>query len=110
MSPALVLAEILEAAARRARELDAQERAALRDWIPQQKSPLGPRRHVRVVRSRIARGGDGAVMLGRRALLSPSALEAELNALTEKRPKLAKGDPTSTAQRLERRLGLVGVP
>lgn len=103
------LADVLEAAARRARELSAEDRADRNDWITQTASPLGPRRHVSRVRARLAAGLDGAALIGRRALLSPAALEEELAALV-KRPRRASTTATagSTRDRLERRLGLVG--
>jgi hypothetical protein len=100
------IAEILEAAARRARELDADVRGELRAWTDQSASPLGPRRHVARVRGRLARGLAGASMVGRRALLSPEALGEELAALTKK--KAVAAEPETTASRIERRLGLVG--
>jgi hypothetical protein len=83
--------------------IDAEQRAEKRDWVSQASSPLGPRRHVARVRARVAAGLDGASLVGRRALLSPKALEEELAALTKKKPAAE-----TTGARLERRLGLVG--
>jgi hypothetical protein len=100
------LAEILEAAARRARELDAEARAGRRDWIDQSTTALGRRRHCRIVRDRIARGVDGASIVGRRYLLSPDAHDEEIEALAERSAKVPK--PESTSERIERRLSLVG--
>ena len=98
------LAEVLEAAARRARELEGEQRSELRTWTDQAISPLGRRRHVAAVRRRLAARLDGAVIVGRRHLLAPAALDAELAALS-RRPQPAE---KSTRARLERRLGLVG--
>lgn len=100
------IAEILEAGARRARELDAEARAERRDWVDQAASPLGRRRHVTAVRRRTAAGDAGAAMVGRRALLSAAALEQELAALSA-RPKKAEPEATGP-DALRRRLGLVG--
>jgi hypothetical protein len=107
MSPTLILAEVLEAAARRARELDAEERAEGRDGIDQRASGLGERRHCRIVRDRIARKMGGAWIVGRRCYLSPAALDEEREKLSTRKP-LPKAELTGTAARLERRLGLVG--
>jgi hypothetical protein len=98
------LADVLEAAARRARELEAEQRSELRTWTDQTTSPLGRRRHVAAVRRRLAAGLDGVAVIGRRHLLAPAALDAELSVLSRRAPVAEK----STRARLERRLGLVG--
>jgi hypothetical protein len=100
-----MLAEVLEAAARRARELDAEASAELREWTDQTRSPLGRRRHCALVRRRVGAGDAGAAILGRRFLLAPNALDEELAVLTT-RPKAPKIE--STGDRLRARLGLVG--
>ncbi|HKQ68264.1 MAG TPA: hypothetical protein VJT73_02955 [Polyangiaceae bacterium] len=48
------------------------------DHIDQTTSALGPRRHCRAVKRRIASGQSGAAIVGRRHLLSPEALAEEL--------------------------------
>jgi hypothetical protein len=106
VSPALLMAEAHEAAARRLRELDAAERAEGRDGIDQRASGLGERRHCRIVRDRIARKLGGAWIIGRRFFLSPAAVDEEREKLSTRKPA-PKAEPTSTAARLERRLGLV---
>ena len=102
MSYLATLAEILDAAAARARELDAADRAERRDWTDQASSPLGRRRHVAAVRRRVAAGDDGAAMIGRRALLNDCALSEEMAAT---RPKAKR--PEGTGERIRARLGLV---
>ena len=99
------LAEVLEAAARRARELDAEARAERRDWCDQTMSPLGRRRHVAAVRRRVATGEAGAAMLGRRALLSLDAITEELSRASS-RPGQSKL-PDGTAARIQARIALV---
>lgn len=109
MSDLVTLARAFE----RVRRAEADEWARIaeeasaerRDMVDQSASPLGPRRHVARVRARVAAGADGAVMVGRRALLSPAALQEELAGLTKRKPVEAK--PETTGSRLERRLGLV---
>ena len=55
-------------------------------------SPLGPRRHAAAVRRRVAEGKPGAVIAGRRLLLTREALDEELARLNArvKRRKAAK--------------------
>ena len=74
----LDIAEILEAAAGKARELASLRSAERRDWLDQSTSPLGSRRHIQAVRRRLAAGLDGAGQSGRRYLLSAEALRDEL--------------------------------
>jgi hypothetical protein len=97
------LARVLRAAADEADRIAEEQRDDRRDWIPQASSPLGPRRHVRIVRRRLAAGEDGAALIGRQALLSPEALEEEIAELGEAKPR-AKNE--TTGERIERRLGL----
>jgi hypothetical protein len=100
------LADILEAAARRARELEAEARAHRRDWIDQSASALGRRRHCVSTRQRVAAGQEGAAIVGRRHLLS-SAAHAEELALLSKKPKAASSPRVEgTAERLRRRLAV----
>lgn len=49
-------------------------------WVDQAASPLGRRLHIRAVRRRTQAGQGGAAVLGRRYLLSRSALDDELAA------------------------------
>jgi len=101
-------AQVFEDAARAAA-------AAHRDWVEQTGSPLGRYRHCTITQRRIADGADGAVVVGRKHLLSPSALAEELAALSKaKRPALAKPEgpaaPPAEAspEALRAKLGLVG--
>lgn len=95
-------AAVFEAAAR---EASAQRR----DWTDQGSSPLGRRRHVAAVRRRVDAGDEGAAMVGRRAMLSASALADELAAAsTSKRPALAKPDAAAGPDALRAKFGLVG--
>lgn len=55
------------------------------DLIDQFGSPLGQRRHCAAVTRLLNAGQAGAARVGRRALLTPAALQAELNLLS-KRP------------------------
>ena len=48
-----------------------------RGYIDQRFSPLGPRRHVEAVRRRCERGEAGAIIIGRRYLLTIDALADE---------------------------------
>lgn len=99
------LARVLRAAAD---ECDrcAQERASERfDWVEQGTSPLGRKRHCAAVRRLVGAGHDGAAIVGRRHLLSPSALREVLG--ESGRASAAPAQP-SVAQELERRLRLVG--
>lgn len=88
--------------------IDAEERAEHREWTSQVGSPLGPRRHCRAVDRRLAARAEGAARIGRKALLSPAALQEELSALEKKKPTEPKIE--GTKERLERKLALVGGP
>ena len=101
------LAQVFEAAAQRARELEAAERGEKRDWTDQSKSPLGRRRHVAAVRRRVEAGDTaGAAMVGRRALLSATALAEEL--ANTSAPKAKGAEPKTGPDALRAKLGLVG--
>jgi hypothetical protein len=76
-------ARVLRAAADECDRLEAERRSEHRDWVDQSASPLGSRRHIARVRARLAAGRDGAARVGRRHLLSPSALAEELSALSK---------------------------
>jgi len=99
------LAEVLEAAARRARELAAEERAERRDWLDQRQSPLGPKRHCAAVKRLVAAGDPGAALVGRRHLLSAAALAQELGRASQ--PKGAKPEATGVRAQIEQELRLV---
>jgi hypothetical protein len=78
--------DLLDAVLRRFAEILGPEIAkALRgvsdEWIPQDGSPLGNRRHCTAVRRRVAKGDLGAVVDGKRFLLSRGALQEEMRAL-----------------------------
>lgn len=104
MTPA-ELARVLRAAADEAERIDAEHRAARHDWTDQTASPLGRRRHVAAVRRRVAAGDTRAAMVGRRALLSTTALDEEL-AVLSKGPRKAEPE-ASGPEALRRKLGLV---
>lgn len=79
-------------------------------WVAQNDSPLGSRRHNAAVRRRLASGEGGAAALGRRFLLSKEALAEELGRRpTQKRksgaPSASKGD---SFEDLKQRLRAVG--
>ncbi len=105
MTPA-ELARILRAAAEEAERIDAEHRADRRDWTDQATSPLGRRRHVTAVRQRVAAGDPRAALIGRRALLSSTALDEELARLSGKGPRKVESEP-SGPEALRRKLGLV---
>jgi hypothetical protein len=74
---------VLRAAADECDRIDAEQRSERRDWVDQTASPLGSRRHIGRVRDRLATGRDGAARVGRRFLLSPTALAEELSAASK---------------------------
>lgn len=79
-----------------AREVVRELRASDGDMIAQAGSPLGPRRHAAAVRRRVAAGQSGAVVAGRKLLLSREALAEEmtaLNATARKRKPLGPAAP-----------------
>lgn len=101
----LDVAEILEAAAGKARELANLHAAERREWVGQEDSPLGRRRHIQAVRRRLAAGLDGAGRSGRRYLLSADALAEELARPAE--PK-AETETTDYGDKMRDALRLVG--
>lgn len=101
------LASVLRAAADEAdclAKLEAQER---QDWIDQAASPLGRRRHCAAVRARIASGLPGAAILGRRFLLSETALQ-EVAATRSKVAATSSTGSTTGVEKLRNALRLVG--
>ena len=68
--------------------------------IDQAASPLGRRRHCAAVRRRVSRGDPGAVLVGRRHLLSPEALAEELRRCNDKAGK-NEAVPATTNVRAE---------
>lgn len=81
-------------------------------WVDQQSSPLGARRHCAAVRRRVADGSGGAAVIGRRHLLTPDALAMELAAPSKNAQRRAttKRDnaPDDFEASLRRKLRLVG--
>jgi hypothetical protein len=75
-------------------------RAHEQDMISQAESPLGRRRHCAVVQRRVASGQPGAAVVGRKHLLSPTALSEELSRLGRSNKKLTGGDARSIADEL----------
>jgi hypothetical protein len=98
------LARVLRAAADACDEIAAEATAARSDWVDQHQSQLGPRRHCRAVRRRIAAGASDAAIVGRRQLLSQHAHSEEL-ARGAATPSSAK---PSIADELRAELRLVG--
>ena len=97
-------ARVLRAAAAECDAIAAEASAERTDWIDQRQSPLGPRRHCRAVAARIASGSPGAVVVGRRQLLSQAALAEDLaRGASKKQPAKA-----SIADELRSELRLVG--
>lgn len=69
----------LESLAARVELLEKQVQGGLLDgYIDQKGSPLGPKRHCRAVRRLVSEGNEGAAIVGRRFLLSKSAIKEEL--------------------------------
>ncbi len=81
-------------------------RAGEPGMVEQGASPLGTRRHCAAVRRRLDHGEPGAAIVGRRHLLSATALAEELGRTSalRARPKQQAGE--SAANRLRRDLGL----
>lgn len=98
------LAAILRAAADEADRLARHDESEHAAWIDQSSSPLGPRRHCAAVRARITGGLPGAVILGRRFLLSPEAVQVAFVAHRVPEPR-----PTpSGEEQLREALRIVG--
>jgi len=82
-----------------AAEVVRELRAGSEHMIGQAGSPLGPRRHAAAVRRRVQNGQGGAVIAGRRLLLSREALNEELAALNAKTPAKATVPTVDFAQK-----------
>lgn len=92
-----------------AKQIVQHQRGVGDEWVAQQGSPLGNRRHCAIVRRRAARGDLGAVVDGKRFLLSREALREEMQGLgrTTEAPRApepdmdrAKDDVSAVRQRL----------
>ena len=107
---ALSLAELIRLRRAELRELEAileDRRVDHVDWIDQTQSTLGPRRHCKAVKARIAARLPGAALVGRRHLLSPAALAETLSSTRSKPNAPAEAEqPASVAAELEAALGL----
>lgn len=103
---AKAFSRVLRAAANECDLIADEAQSDLKDWIDQQTSPLGRRRHVAAVRKRVENGGDGAALVGRRALLSNAALAEELASISA--PRKTNDEPTGGPEALRAKLGLVG--
>jgi hypothetical protein len=82
-----------------ARHVVRELRAGANEMVAQAGSPLGPRRHAAAVRRRVANGEGGAVVAGRRLLLTKEVLADELAMLYTKircQPKPALSVATAT--------------
>jgi hypothetical protein len=97
------LARVLRAAAEECAAIVAEASAERAEWVDQSRSPLGPRRHCRAAQRLVAEGSKEAALVGRKQLLSPAAVTAEL-ARCGKRTKPAN---ESVAAELRRELRLV---
>lgn len=98
------LARVLRAAADECDAIAAETSAERAEWVDQHRSPLGPRRHCRAVRRLLADGSREAAIIGRRQLLSQSALAEELANSAKQRPEMAS--PRSVGDELRDALGL----
>lgn len=107
MTPALLLARVLRAAADEAERAHAEAMAESRDGIDQQASGLGSRRHCAIVSRRIAEGLSGAWRVGRRHYLSEAALAEERERLSRRKPR-AKPKTATVADELRAELRVVG--
>lgn len=101
------LASILRVAADEADRLARLEAADRQDWIDQEGSPLGPRRHCAAVRARIAAGLPGATIVGRSFRLSPEALGEVAGEVSRPKAKRRTGS-TTTEEKLQEALRRVG--
>lgn len=94
------LAGALEVFARLiAREVVKLLRADQWTMIDQAHSPLGRRTHIAAVRRLVAAGSASAAIVGRRFLLSPEAIEAELSTIS-KRTKVRAPSATEVQEQL----------
>jgi hypothetical protein len=73
------------------------------EWVDQHASALGPRRHAAAVRRRLGAGEGGAAQVGRRFLLTPTAVQEELKRPARER-KAADADGAALAAELGLRL------
>jgi hypothetical protein len=105
-----VLARALRAAADVLEAAEREHAAESREWVDQGSSPLGRRRHCAAVRRLVATGSPGAAVVGRRHLLAPSTLDAELARASQARrsPSATSTAPTGMRAELERELRAVG--
>jgi hypothetical protein len=94
------LARVLRAAADECDAIAAEASAERAEWIDQRHSPLGPRRHCKAVQRRVADGSRDAAIVGRRQLLSQSALTEELSRKPSKSPRESVGDQLRAELRL----------
>jgi hypothetical protein len=110
---ARVFRAMAEAGAAECEVIAREERAQHREWIAQTGSVFGHRKHCKIVQRLVEAGDPGAVISGRKHLLSPEVLQRELQALTKRGPALAKPEFSAapagaTPDGLRARLGLVG--
>lgn len=77
--------EVLAAHVRAQASANPARQSAATDWISQRDSVLSRRRHINACRRRVAEGLEGASIVGRRYLLTPAAIDAELGRLTAAR-------------------------
>lgn len=107
----LVLAQVArargEAEARVFEDAAAAGDAQRSEWVDQSQSALGKRRHCAAARRVVAEGGQAAI-IGRRHLLSPAAIRAELERLTKRTGQKHQSPAGSAASELRAQLGLVG--
>ncbi len=78
------------------------------EWVDQQKSPLGRRRHCAAVRRMKAEGDARVFVRGRRHLMAPEALAEELARLSLESPAGAAGASANDAQADEAGTGVYG--
>lgn len=105
------LARVLRVAADAIDDIARENELSHADWIAQDSSPLGRRRHCAAVRARVARGQAGAAIVGRRHLLSPEALREALGEVSEGRSrskKAAAQEVLDPVERMRARLRVVG--
>ncbi len=100
---ATMLARALRAAADELDQVAAEQRQQRADWIDQHASPLGSKRHNAAVRRLLGEGSAGAAKIGRRHLLSPDALAAELQRASHNR---SATKPLSVGDELRAQLGI----
>ncbi len=99
-------ARVLRAQAEEWERIAAEHRQQRTDWVDQHSSQLGAKRHNAAVRRLLGEGAPGAAKVGRRHLLSPEALDAELRRVSSGAPKKSK--TISVADELRAELRMVG--